>query len=88
MESTTEHLPSKSNDTKFSLKEILVLIDEAIEKGLVVGYEEYVAYWYRFIAMTKVKGWRARYKLYKDNEAMVQARKAIADTIDGWLQEA
>ena len=82
MESTTEHLPSKSNDTKFSLKEILVLIYEAIEKGLVVSYEEYVAYWYRFIAMTKVKGWRARYKLYKDNEAMVQARALRQENID------
>jgi hypothetical protein len=82
MESTTEHLPSKSNDTKFSLKEILVLIDEAIEKGLVVSYEEYVAYWYRFIAMTKVKGWRARYNLYKGNAAMAQAQALRQENID------
>ena len=66
--------PSKSNDTRHSLKEILVLIDEAIEKGLVVSYEEYVDYWYRFIAMTKVRCWRARYQLYKGNEASALAK--------------
>ena len=34
MESKTEHLPSKGNDTRHSLKEILVRIDEAIESGV------------------------------------------------------
>ena len=49
MASTTEHLPSRKHDTRWSLKEILLKIDELIEAGKVEVHGKYAAYWERYI---------------------------------------
>ena len=53
LESQTEFLPSKSNETRFHLKDLLVMLDELIEKGELVSYKDYVLYWRRYMAFTK-----------------------------------
>ena len=66
MASTTEHLPSRKHDTRWSLKEILLKIDELIEAEKVLPYAGYTGYWKRYIYYVR---WaikfvsRLRYKL-------------------------
>ena len=49
MASTTEHLPSKKHDTRWSLKEILLKIDELIEAEKLLPHPVYAGYWERYI---------------------------------------
>ena len=49
MASTTEHLPSRKHETRWSLKEILLKIDELIEAGKVEPHGKYSGYWERYI---------------------------------------
>ena len=52
---TTEHLPSKRHETRMSLKEIQLRIDKDIKEGRVITYQQYVAYWQRWIAASKIR---------------------------------
>ena len=53
LDGTTEHLPSRSHETRLSLSEILMMIDEAIQKGAVMQNDEYVGYWRRWQALMR-----------------------------------
>ena len=57
MESTTEHLPSKKHETRWSLKEIELKIDDLIEKDMTILNDKYVGYWerYRFFLRMGIK---------------------------------
>lgn len=56
-ESTTEHLPSKRHETRMSLKEMQLRIDDDIKEGRVITYQQYVAYWQRWIAASKIRSY-------------------------------
>lgn len=51
-ESRTEHLPNKQHDTRWSQKDMQLRIDDAIQKGEVITYAEWVAYCQRYQAAT------------------------------------
>ena len=71
MDSTMEHLQSKTHETRLSLREIMLKIDSAIQAGQAIPYPDCVAYWQRLkaVSMTfinlrakvRVKGARPHY---------------------------